>query len=104
MDIQIASNFERLIFDLNNEDDKQTSLDMKNIKENGKYLIGEDKLNKIRENFLSARSTPSVKWKRIITQKIADAIPRPELPYAKRHIGKPIFPVFGKISGGSSLI
>ena len=55
MDIQIASNFERLIFDLNNEDDKQTSLDMKNIKENGKYLIGEDKLNKIRENFLSAR-------------------------------------------------
>jgi len=33
MDIQIASNFERLIFDLNNEDDKQTSLDMKNIKE-----------------------------------------------------------------------
>ena len=30
MDIQIASNFERLIFDLNNEDDKQTKLDMKN--------------------------------------------------------------------------
>ncbi len=54
MDIQIASNFERLIFDLNNEDDKQTSLDMKNIKENGKYLIGDDKLNKIKENFLSA--------------------------------------------------
>ncbi len=54
MDIQIASNFERLIFDLNNEDDKQTSLDMKNIKENGKYSIGDDKLNKIRENFLSA--------------------------------------------------
>ncbi len=54
MDIQIASNFERLIFDLNNEDHKQTSLDMKNIKENGKYLIGDDKLNKIRENFLSA--------------------------------------------------
>ena len=54
MDIQIASNFERLIFDLNNEDDKQTSLDMQNIKENGRYLIGDDKLNKIRENFLSA--------------------------------------------------
>ncbi len=55
MDIQIASNFERLIFDLNNEDDKQTFLDMKNIKEKGKYLINEDKLNKINENFLSAR-------------------------------------------------
>ena len=36
----------------NNEDDKQTALDMKNIKENGKYLIVDDKLNKIRENFL----------------------------------------------------
>ena len=55
MDIQIASNFERLIFDLNNGDDQQTSLDMKNIKENGQYLINVDKLNKISENFLSAR-------------------------------------------------
>ena len=55
MDIQIASNFERLIFDLNNGDDQQTSLDMKNIKEKGQYLINNDKLNKISENFLSAR-------------------------------------------------
>ena len=55
MDIQIASNFERLIFDLNNGDDQQTSLDMKNIKERGQYLINDDKLNKISENFLSAR-------------------------------------------------
>ena len=56
MDIQIASNFERLIFDLNNGDDQQTSLDMKNIKEKGQYLINDDKLNKISmSNFLSAR-------------------------------------------------
>ena len=55
MDIQIASNFERLIFDLNNGDDKQTSSDMKNIKEIGKYLINQEKLNKIKENFISAR-------------------------------------------------
>ena len=55
MDIQVASNFERLIFDLNNRDGQQTSLDMKNIKEKGEYLINEDKLNKISENFLSAR-------------------------------------------------
>ncbi len=55
MDIQIASNFERLIFDLNNEDDKQTSLDMKNIREKGQYFINDQKLNKINENFLSAR-------------------------------------------------
>ncbi len=55
MDIQIASNFERLIFDLNNGDDKQTSSDMKKIKEIGKYLINQEKLNKIKENFISAR-------------------------------------------------
>ena len=40
----------------------------------------------------------------MITQKIADAIPRPGFPYAKRHIGKPMLPVFGKINGGNSLI
>ncbi len=55
MDIQIASNFERLIFDLNEADDKQTSLDMKNIKEKRKYIIDDKKLNKISNNFLSAR-------------------------------------------------
>ena len=55
MDIQIASNFERLIFDLNNEDDVQTSQDMKNIKEVGNYILDNQKLNKINENFLSVR-------------------------------------------------
>ncbi len=55
MDIQIASNFERLIFDLNDQDDQQTSIDMKNIKEKGQYFISEDKLNKISKNFLSSR-------------------------------------------------
>ncbi len=55
MDIQVASNFERLIFDLNNEDDVQTSEDMKNIKEIGNYVLDSEKLNKINENFLSVR-------------------------------------------------
>ena len=55
MDIQIASNFERLIFDLNNEDAVQTSQDMKKIKDSGKYLLNAKILNKINENFLSAR-------------------------------------------------
>jgi len=55
MDIQIASNFERLIFDINNEDDVQTSEDMKNIKEIGNYVLDSKKLNKINENFLSVR-------------------------------------------------
>ena len=55
MDIQIASNFERLIYDLNNHDSSQTLDDMKHIKDNGKYIIDDDKLKKINQDFLSAR-------------------------------------------------
>ena len=52
MDIQIASNFERLIYDLNNHDSSQTLDDMRNIKQNGKYTIDDEKLKKINQNFL----------------------------------------------------
>jgi threonine synthase len=55
MDIQIASNFERLIYDLNNHDSSQTLDDMKTIKQNGKYSIDDEKLKKINQDFLSAR-------------------------------------------------
>jgi threonine synthase len=55
MDIQIASNFERLIYDLNDQDSSQTLNDMKNIKQNGQYLIKNEKLKKINKDFLSAR-------------------------------------------------
>ena len=54
MDIQIASNFERLIYDLNNFDDNKTQKIMTGIKEEGKYIIPEDKMNKIGKDFLSA--------------------------------------------------
>ncbi|MDC3295398.1 threonine synthase [Candidatus Pelagibacter sp.] len=54
MDIQIASNFERLIYDLNNCDDDETRKIMHGIKEDGKYIIPEDKMKKIDRNFLSA--------------------------------------------------
>jgi len=54
MDIQIASNFERLIYDLNNFDDNETQKIMSRIKEEGKYIIPEDKMNKIDKDFLSA--------------------------------------------------
>tara|TARA_B100001093_G_scaffold90087_1_gene82123 strand:- start:2781 stop:4160 length:1380 start_codon:yes stop_codon:yes gene_type:complete len=54
MDIQLASNFERLIYDLNNHDDKKTIKAMKDIKENGKYLISKENLNKMKTNFLSS--------------------------------------------------
>ena len=55
MDIQIASNFERLIFDLNNHSDKKTIEVMKCIKEKGKYEIEKEFLNKINVDFLSSR-------------------------------------------------
>jgi threonine synthase len=54
MDIQIASNFERLIYDLNNSNSSETKEIMNNIKKNGKYIITEEKIKKINKDFLSA--------------------------------------------------
>jgi len=54
MDIQIASNFERLIYDLNDCDDNETKKIMHGIKEKGKYIISKDKMERINEDFLSA--------------------------------------------------
>ncbi|MDA8846392.1 threonine synthase [Candidatus Pelagibacter sp.] len=54
MDIQIASNFERLIYDLNDCDDNETSTIMYGIKKKGKYIISKDKMEKINRDFLSA--------------------------------------------------
>ena len=55
MDIQVASNFERLLYDLNEGDDLQTIDAMKNIKEEEKHIINQEKLDKIKADFLSAR-------------------------------------------------
>ena len=55
MDIQIASNFERLIYDLNDGDDEKTIIAMQDIKEKGEYKINQKKLDKIKLNFLSSR-------------------------------------------------
>ena len=55
MDIQIASNFERLIFDLNNHSDKKTIDVMRSINEKGKYEIKKEFLDKINVDFLSSR-------------------------------------------------
>ena len=55
MDIQIASNFERLIYDLNDCDDAKTINAMKDIREKGKYTIDQERLNKINTDFLSSK-------------------------------------------------
>ena len=38
MDVQISSNFERLLFDVLNEDDKQVSTFMSDLKSKGSFL------------------------------------------------------------------
>ena len=55
MDIQIASNFERLIYDLNDGDDVETINVMNDIKEKGKYIIDQKKLDRISNDFLSSK-------------------------------------------------
>jgi threonine synthase len=67
MDIQIASNFERLLYDLNDGDDLQTENVMKNIKKNGKYTIDQEKLDEININFLSSRMSEDEVLKTINT-------------------------------------
>ncbi|MDB2545015.1 threonine synthase [Candidatus Pelagibacter bacterium] len=57
MDIQIASNFERLIYDLNDCDDGKTINVMKDIREKGKYIIDQERLNKINTDFLSSKTS-----------------------------------------------
>jgi threonine synthase len=54
MDIQMASNFERLIYDLNNHSDEKTIEAMKSIREKGKYTISKENLDKINIDFLSS--------------------------------------------------
>ena len=51
MDIQVASNFERLLFDVLNSDDQKVSKSMKDLNDNGFFKLENDELKKIRENF-----------------------------------------------------
>jgi len=53
MDIQLASNFERLIFDINSCNSDKTSKLMKDLNTIGKFKIEKEQLNRIKENFLS---------------------------------------------------
>jgi len=57
MDIQIASNFERLIFDVHNCDSDTTIKLMNDLDKNGEFKIEKNTLNKIKENFSSESLT-----------------------------------------------
>ena len=53
MDIQVASNFERLIFDICMSDSKKTLNVMNDLKNKGEFKLTEKDLKKINENFCS---------------------------------------------------
>ena len=57
MDIQVASNFERLIFDLCSCSSRKTSKYMSNLQTKGKFKIKKNELAIIRKNFLSESLT-----------------------------------------------
>ena len=59
MDIQVASNFERLLFDVLNRDDQKVSKSMKSLNENGFFKLEKDELKKIRENFSAEKINDS---------------------------------------------
>ena len=53
MDIQVASNFERLIFDINSNDDLNVKEKMKNLKEQKFFKIDNNELKSIKHDFVS---------------------------------------------------
>jgi len=57
MDIQLASNFERLIFDLSSNDSKKVLQLMNNLKDFGEFTIEEKDLNKINKDFCAESMT-----------------------------------------------
>jgi len=57
MDIQVSSNFERLLFEAHGRDAEAVLRLMNNLKQSGSFVIGEPALSKIREEFGAGRST-----------------------------------------------
>ena len=53
MDIQVASNFERLVFDLCSEDSNRTSKLMDDLNKKGEFKLNNNEIKKIKETFLS---------------------------------------------------
>ena len=53
MDIQVASNFERLIFDVNSQDSKRTLDLMNDLNNKGEFRLKNEELKKIQNDFLS---------------------------------------------------
>ncbi len=57
MDIQVSSNFERLLFEAHGRDAEAVRRLMANLKQSGSFVIGDAALSKIRSEFDAGRST-----------------------------------------------
>ena len=55
MDIQVASNFERLLFDVLNGNDQKVSKSMKSLSKNGFFKLEKDELDKIKKTFAAEK-------------------------------------------------
>ena len=55
MDIQVASNFERLLFDILDNDDQKVSDSMHSLNENGFFKLNKEQLKKIKKNFVAEK-------------------------------------------------
>ena len=67
MDIQVASNFERLIFDVNDRDSEKTLKLMNDLNNKNQFKIEEEALKKIKNDFLS-ESLSENETKKIINE------------------------------------
>jgi len=67
MDIQVASNFERLIFDVNSCSSKKTLKLMRDLNERGQFKIEKEELKKIKDSF-SSESLSEIETKSIISE------------------------------------
>ena len=67
MDIQVASNFERLIFDVNSCSSEKTLKLMNDLNEHGQFKIEKEELKKIKDSF-SSESLSEIETKSIISE------------------------------------
>ena len=59
MDIQVSSNFERLLFYILNKDDQKVGSLMKSLKDKGSFKLGDDEINEIKKDFKAEKISDS---------------------------------------------
>jgi threonine synthase len=55
MDIQISSNFERLLFDILNHDDKKVKFLMSNLISKGSFILSKEEIDCVKKDFSAAK-------------------------------------------------